>query len=256
MNSSFAEGQQFQNEWEEYWHRNSNLALAGEDASSMWDVDVERAAAKDYARFKPFLDPNLPLLDLGCGNGMQTRRLADEHRQVIGADVSASVIETAKREYATPNLEYRVLDVFDADAISSLRSELGDLNVYIRTLLHLIQPDSRPQFADAIADLLGDEGTLYLSELGDGAPQYFQDWIQRNGMPVYLQRVIETGIRPGSVSRDEILEMFPPERFEHILDGEVVGESVPRAVVGPQADAATEPWAPPCYFLILRPRKK
>src|SRR5688572_30905432 len=43
-------------------------------------------------------DLSVPIVDLGCGNGRQSRYLARYFDQVIGADVSPSAIELARQE--------------------------------------------------------------------------------------------------------------------------------------------------------------
>lgn len=48
------------------------------------------------------------LLDLCCGNGLITRRLARACRAAIGVDCSSRLIEVAKACSAAPNVSYRV----------------------------------------------------------------------------------------------------------------------------------------------------
>lgn len=243
---------QFQTEWESYWHDTS----AGEDTGSIWEADPTHAAAKDLPRFQSLVDSSLPLVDLGCGSGLQTRFLAQHFPRVIGADVSASAVALASRTNAAPNVQYRVLDVFDSKALKAFHDEMGDVNIYMRTLLHLVQPESRTAFGEAVATLLGSKGTLYLLELGAKAGEYFGAWIQRNGMPVRLARVLKTGIKPGTVNREHVLSAFPPERFNVVADGDVVSDPVQMQVLGPTPGPAKEPWAPPSYFMVLQPRKR
>jgi 2-polyprenyl-3-methyl-5-hydroxy-6-metoxy-1,4-benzoquinol methylase len=246
-----------QGEWEAYWKETSGLATHLEtDSSSIWDVEAEQAAARDLERFRPFLTPELPLVDLGCGSGLQARYLAGHLPRVIGVDISPSAVALAARTNPHPSLQYQVLDVFDAQAVQAFRAGHGDVHLYMRTLLHLVQPAARSAFAEALGTLLGPRGVLYLFELGAKAGEYFQSWIHRNGMPVSLQRVLKTGIQPGTVNREHVQAMFPPERFTVLADGERTSAPTPMRVLrpdGPPALAA-EAWAPPGYFMVLRPR--
>ncbi|SEU19351.1 class I SAM-dependent methyltransferase [Stigmatella erecta] len=247
-----------QGEWETYWKETASLATHPEtDSSSIWEVEAAQAAAKDLERFQPFLKPELPLVDLGCGSGIQTRFLAQHFPRVIGVDVSPSAVALAARNNPHPSLQYRVLDVFDAQAVQAFRAEHGDLHIYMRTLLHLVQPASRAAFAEALGTLLGQRGVLYLFELGATAGEYFQAWIHRNGMPVSLQRVLKTGIQPGTVTREHVLAMFPPGRFTVLADGEMTSAPMPVRVMHPGSSPALAPeaWAPPGYFMVLRPRE-
>ena len=246
-----------QNEWESYWRATSQLvAHADADAGSIWDAEANLVAARDLTRFQSIVDRSLPLLDLGCGSGIQTKYLAGHFSRLIGADVSEAAVALAARENAAPNITYQQLDIFDADAVRRLHEQVGDLNIYMRTLLHLVQPERRPAFAASIATLLGRRGTLYLYELGGAAHAYFGGFIARNGMPVRLARVLATGIRPGSVDSEQVTAMFSSEGFEILADGETSAEPVPVRVLGSDSlpKLAPELWAPPAYFMVLKPR--
>ncbi|MGC9444358.1 MAG: class I SAM-dependent methyltransferase [Candidatus Methanospirareceae archaeon] len=54
------------------------------------------------------------ILDLGCGNGIITRALADRvpHGRVVGVDSSPSMLKTAEA-HKTANIELRLLDITD-----------------------------------------------------------------------------------------------------------------------------------------------
>ncbi len=58
------------------------------------------------------------LLDLCCGNGVVTRRLAEHCRHVVGVDFSTPLIESAKRQNSVENVEFVQLD---ARALGTLR---------------------------------------------------------------------------------------------------------------------------------------
>ncbi|MDC0707466.1 class I SAM-dependent methyltransferase [Stigmatella sp. ncwal1] len=245
-------------EWETYWKETARLAGQSEtDSSSIWEVEAAQASAKDIARFQSFMRPELPLVDLGCGSGIQTRYLAQHFQRAIGVDVSQSAIELAAQSNPHPGLQYRVLDVFDTQAVQAFQAEHGDVNIYMRTLLHLIRPEARARFAASIGMLLGRRGVLYLYELGAAAGEYFHAWIQRNGMPVSLQRVLQMGIQPGTVTREHVLAMFSPERFTIVADGESPSAPIPVRVMSPSPTPvlAPEAWAPPGYFMVLQPRE-
>ena len=80
--------------WENYWR---SIGKTGRGGQVLWDNEPERASVEDLKRFKPLiLDPSLPLLDFGCGNGRQTRYLATQFDRVIATDVSPSAIAKAR----------------------------------------------------------------------------------------------------------------------------------------------------------------
>ncbi|NED05056.1 class I SAM-dependent methyltransferase, partial [Streptomyces sp. SID6648] len=62
------------------------------------DAEPALTAGRHLAHFEPHLtDPALPLIDLSCGNGTQTRYLAERFPHVVGADLSAAALEHARR---------------------------------------------------------------------------------------------------------------------------------------------------------------
>src|SRR5262245_14034131 len=149
--------------WENYWR---SIEKTGQGGQVLWDSEPERASADDLKRFQGYMDPSLPLLDFGCGNGRQTRYLARHFRRVIGTDVSPSALDKARRE--TPpelNIEFRPLDALKPGEAQAFHDEIGDVNIYMRTVLHVIARKDRQTFAESLAILLGERGTLYQIEL-------------------------------------------------------------------------------------------
>jgi SAM-dependent methyltransferase len=49
-------------------------------------------------------------LDIGCGTGAFTRRLAERVGRVLGIDLSPRMVEAARARTSAPNVEYRVAD--------------------------------------------------------------------------------------------------------------------------------------------------
>ena len=67
--------------WEGFWRE-----APDERGAVFWDSDPALTARVHLALFEPHLAaPGLPLVDLGCGNGTQTRFLADRYPRVVGA---------------------------------------------------------------------------------------------------------------------------------------------------------------------------
>jgi methylase of polypeptide subunit release factors len=92
------------------------------------------------ALFQGYTDPQLPIIDLGCGNGTQTRFLADHFATVMGAEISPAAVDIARTTNAAVNISYRVLDVLCLDAAETLHEEIGDANLYMRAVLHQLSP--------------------------------------------------------------------------------------------------------------------
>ena len=76
--------------WENYWS-----TLSGTPGEIFWDADPAHAAQQDLGLFQGYADRQLPLIDLGCGNGTQTRFLADHFSRVMGTEISPAAVHIA-----------------------------------------------------------------------------------------------------------------------------------------------------------------
>lgn len=202
--------------WEDYWGH-----LSGAPGEIFWDAAPDTGAALDLPRFKALADPSLPLLDIGCGNGTQTRFLGDHFPKVIGTDVSEKALASARGSAASPNIDYRVLDVLAPDDVGALHDEIGDANVYVRAVLHQILPPDRPPAARSIERLLGRRGIAYIIELSPAAEAYFGALIEKYGAPPPgLARVLRHGITPARFGEDDMAALFPEDRFKVLAAGD------------------------------------
>lgn len=164
----------YQHQWNNFW---SDTQETGQQGDVLWEVNPESVSQMDMARFIPHFNPDLPLLDLGTGNGRQARFLAQHFSQVIGADVSEAAINLAKKETINqPNLTFRVFNATDLAQAQALHYEFGDMNIYIRGVVHVIQKADRPNFVKGLRTLLGTKGTLYQTELDNEALPYFRQF--------------------------------------------------------------------------------
>ena len=85
--------------WESFWSTST-----GTPGEIFWDADPAHAAQQDLALFQDHVDPQLPLVDLGCGNGTQTRFLANHFTRVIGTEISPAAVRFPKRNKRPPML--------------------------------------------------------------------------------------------------------------------------------------------------------
>ncbi|MFH8760666.1 methyltransferase domain-containing protein [Streptomyces atroolivaceus] len=227
--------------WETYW-------TAAETAwePSLWDTEPELASAVDLPRFAQFLGPGRCLLNLGCGNGSQTRHLARHIERVMGADASAAAVRAASAQ--DPHTEYLVLDMFDSPAVRALHDRMGDVDLYMRTVLHQILPEHRPAFAESLRTLLGATGVLALVELSPGAEEHLDNLVARYGAPPSLSRVLSAGIRPGGVDQHEALALLRPDRFTVLAKSDAKVHLTYRLPDGNRVGL-------PAYFTVLGPRR-
>ncbi len=90
---------------------------AGKLSGEAYDATYDRRAAAgqdvhgeaDFvSRFNP-----VSVLDAGCGTGRVGRELARRGVDVVGVDIDAEMLETAKRR--TPDLDWRLADLADVE---------------------------------------------------------------------------------------------------------------------------------------------
>lgn len=191
--------------WEGFWSE-----APGEEGAVFWDAEPALTAARHLALFEPhLLDPGLPLVDLGCGNGTQTRYFAGRFSHVIGTDLSEAALDHARRADPAGRMTYRQLDAGDKAGTQALHAELGDANVYVRGVLHQCDPDNRQALADGIATLVGERGRAFLVEPSEAAGAMLRSLATGPaGPPPKLAPVIRHGIAPGRVADEKVPELL------------------------------------------------
>jgi SAM-dependent methyltransferase len=204
--------------WEGFWREAS-----AEPGAVIWDAEPALTVGPHLALFEPRLaDPALPLVDLGCGNGTQTRFLADRFPRVVGVDLSAAALDHARRADPAGQAAYRQLDAADKIGAQALHAELGDTNVYMRGVLHQCEPDDRQPLADGIATLVGDQGRALLVELSEAAKPVLMGLASDPaGPPPKLAPVFRHGIAPGEVSDEAVPEYLRSAGLTILASGEL-----------------------------------
>ena len=238
-----ASANRYSTSWEGFWS-----TLSGTSGEIFWDADPAHAAQQDLERFQSDADPQLPLIDLGCGNGTQTRFFARHFARVIGTEISPAAIDIARTKNAAPNISYRILDVLYPDDAQALHEEIGDANLYMRGVLHQLSPPDQATAIESIERLLGITGTLYLIELSSTAESYLTQLIKQNGPPPGLARVFQHGITPGMLNENDLEVLFPPDRFLLLHTGKSHIHTVHTLPTGEVAKV-------PAFYAILQKRK-
>jgi SAM-dependent methyltransferase len=160
------------------------------------------------------------LIDLGCGNGTQTRFLARHLPQVIGVDVSPAAIQLARA--GDHRAEYLMLDMLDAAAVTDAHDRVGDAHVYMRGVLHQILPAHRAAFLTAVRTLLGRRGCLYLVELAPGADAYFEHLATIGQTPADRIKIARHGIVPGNVRPEDVQALLGADAYTIADQGDTV----------------------------------
>jgi len=234
---------QYQKAWESFWG-----TLTGRPEEVLWNVPHGLAVAPDFERFKDLIAANnLPLVDVGCGDGTQTKSFSNHVKKTIGVDVSANAIEIARSTTSSPNIEYHVLDILNKEDCEAFHTRVGDINIYMRGVLMQFLPPDRITAADNLKGLIGENGYLYLNEYVPQMKAYYAELIEEQGAPEGLARVQKHGITAGGISQEEIEAFFPADKYDKVRQGTHVINTIIPLKHGGFAKA-------PAFYLVVRKR--
>jgi len=231
--------------WEKYW---TGIRATGDKGDVLWDSGSS-AERKQYTEIVlAHFDPDLPVIDIGCGNGTCSRWLGSLFPRVLGVDVSASAIARATWESKdSQNPAYAVLDATEPGAGELLLKRLGPANVFIRGVFHVLKPAKQAALADNLSIIVGGAGRVFLAETN--FPGNSLDYLAELGatsghVPAPVQRALENLPRPGRFGAAERRGVFPDPRWRAIADGPIDIEVIPMNPAG-------RPQRVPGYFALM-----
>lgn len=196
--------QTYREAWEGFWSAASDLP-----GEVIWDADPSLTSVPHSELLLPYADASLPIVDLGCGNGTQTRYLATRFARAIGVDLSHAAIEHARRADPEGTAEFSQLNLADGNAVSGLHQRTGDTNVYMRAVIHQSEPAARSAVASAVATLVGEKGRAFVVELTSESRTVLQQASETpTGPPEKLRRVFDHGLKPASATDEEVPELL------------------------------------------------
>jgi SAM-dependent methyltransferase len=204
--------------WEGFWREASE-----EPGAVFWDAEPALTVGAHLPLFEPHLAaPGLPFVDLGCGNGTQTRYLADRFPHVVGVDLSAAALDHARHADRAGQAGYRLFDGSEKTDAETLHAELGDTNVYMRGVLHQCEPDDRQPLVNSLATLVGERGRAFVVELAEAAGSILRGLAQSpDGPPAKLAPVFRHGIAPGDVADDAVPDYLRAAGLTILARGEL-----------------------------------
>ncbi|HEU4667434.1 MAG TPA: class I SAM-dependent methyltransferase [Arthrobacter sp.] len=234
--------------WDTYW-----AGIRGGGGEVLWDsgTDNEFLGYKDV--LLRHLDPDLPVVDVGCGHGRFTRALAGVFPEVIGVDVSGQAIAHASAQASAGgsrgSVRYAARDMTAPGAGRGLAGST-DANVFIRGVLHVLDRSDQAKLVENLRLVAGSRGTVFLAETNfQGNPVEYVSHLgaTTQGIPAPLERAIRGLPMPGHFGPEERSRALPPEMWELLEDGEVAIETHPLTGLGGKGRV-------PGYFAVLRPR--
>ncbi|MDI2035710.1 class I SAM-dependent methyltransferase [Paenarthrobacter nitroguajacolicus] len=239
--------------WDQYW---GNVRSTGATGDVLWDSGSDHEL-NGYRSKLAHLDPSLPVVDVGCGNGSFTRLLAGFFPLALGLDYSANAVERARLESEdTANTAFAVCDMTAPNAAETVAKALadagwtGDANVFIRGVLHVLDRGGRAAMAANLLPVVGSRGGVFLAETNfRGTPVDYVTHLgaTRKSIPAPLEWAIRGLPMPGHFGVAQRAKAFPTADWTLVEDGAANIETRP----------LSNPAAPdviPGYYAVLRAR--
>ncbi|WP_258806387.1 class I SAM-dependent methyltransferase [Pseudarthrobacter sp. NS4] len=231
--------------WERYW---AGIRATGPAGDVLWDAGTDHEFLSYRDVLLRHLDPGLPVVDIGCGHGSFSRALADIFPEVIGVDISQHAVKRARAESAElGNVRFEVRDMTAPGA----EKDLPDgANVFIRGVLHVLDPADQAALVENLHPLAGTRGTVFLAETNfQGNPVEYVSHLgaTSRSIPAPLELAIRGLPMPGRFGPEERSRALPPTAWELVEDGAVAIETNPATGVEGQGRV-------PGYYAVLRPR--
>lgn len=176
--------------------------------------------------------PGTRVLDVGCGVGRWSRELARRGARVTGVDLSATMIEEARRRAEADGVGGRCR--FQVADLSAL--DLGErfpLALGVTVLQHILDPARLREAVHRLASHLAPAGRLVLLEAAPSRPVTRCDTrvFQARSADTYLAAFAEAGLAPMAISGVD------PAPFKTLLLPHY--RRLPRAVALPALAAVT-----------------
>lgn len=244
--------------WGDYW---AGVQQTGAGGEVLWDSGSRPELDSYLPLLLPHLDRSLPMVDVGCGNGRFSRWLADYFPTVLGIDLSPAAIRHAEAETAGSHggaeagtaggrgaVTFRSGDLTEPGTGADLATELGEVNVFVRGVFHVLAPAAQLQLASNIGAMLGRRGRLFLTETnfpGGSLDYLISLGATAAGIPAPLERAIVHLPKPGAFGQPGRRRCFPAASWDTVSDGRTTIQAV--AMHPGQSD----PEAIPGYFAVL-----
>ena len=145
-------------------------------------------------------------LDVGCGNGRHTAALVDHVDRAVGLDLSRELLLEA-RDRSRANDWDAALAQGDA-ATLPLKTDSVDVAVYVATLHHLRDRETRRRSLDELARVLTADGSGLVSAWSTAADRFDAD-DQSDGFDTTIDWTL-----PGGETVPRFYHIYAPSEFE------------------------------------------
>lgn len=218
------------------------------------------------------IQPGENVLDIACGNGIFSRRLAELGAYVAASDFSPKLIELARSRTTThtDRIEYHIVDATDKAqllALAGTENRRFDAAVCNNAIMDM--PAIEPLF-QAVAQLLKPDGRFVFTVMHpcfNGQAISLQaelpDYATEPSYSIKVSRYLSAERTQGLAIREQPLQQYYWHRPLHVLfnaafDSGLVMDRLEEPRLTPQAGStSTFTWAnydmPPLLFVRLRP---
>lgn len=207
--------------WEAYWN---GVRRTGSSGDVLWDSANDDELAFCARAAREHMDPSLPLLDIGCGNGRYSRAFARIFPRVLGVDLAHAAIGHAERESrVSSRVEFVVADATATDFAGTVEARIAPSHVFVRGLLHVLGLRERRALLANVEAVLDGRGCLFLFETAfGGGPLEYIEFLggDHRAIPRQLWHCIASGIpKPRRFGRAEFERHFPSAEWQTLAAG-------------------------------------
>ena len=240
--------------WDQFW---GSVRATGARGDVLWDSGDDHEMLGYVEQLKRQLNPDLPIVDVGCGNGTFSRRLSAHFPHVLGVDVSPNAVARAQSETAgLERLSFLAADMTAPGAWRAVADALaaagvaGDANIFIRGVLHVLKRPAQAALVEQLLPLVGKRGRVFLAETdfrGNAIEYVSHLGATLHSIPAPLERAIRGLPMPGRFGPVQRKRSFPELRWDVVEDGPAVIETRPLT-------SPTQSEEIPGYFAVLQAR--
>src|SRR5579872_1790964 len=192
------------------------------------------------------------LLDVACGNGLTSRRLAAAGARVTAIDFSAAMLDLARRRPGASDIEYLPVDATSEDALAALGAaafdgalcnmalmDMAEIAPLMRALAAILRPGGRFVFS-VVHPCFNNPACVQMGELEDRAGELVTTY------SVKVSRYLTPFTQPGLAMHDQPVPHLYFHRPLHALlapalDAGLVLDGIEEAAFPPDNTGGTTP---------------
>lgn len=133
---------------------------------------------KDFEFFRPYLQENISVLDVGCGNGRLVDFLEPYMKSYVGIDTSEGLLKEAGMRSEIRNQKSEIIHFEEASMVDFVRPDSFDAIFSIASFHHLQTTDHRLQTLKNFHRSLKPHGYAFILVWNLWQPKYFGKYLR------------------------------------------------------------------------------